>query len=42
MRIDEIEHGAAAQRLGAAAMPAPVQQVMSVMGKVMTSTAYYV
>lgn len=42
MRVDEIEHGAAAQRLGAAAMPAPVQQVMSVMGKVMTSTAYYV
>ncbi|NVM79321.1 ubiquinone biosynthesis monooxygenase Coq7 [Duganella sp. SG902] len=42
MRIDEIEHGAAAQRLGAAAVPAPVQAAMSVMGKVMTSTAYYI
>jgi ubiquinone biosynthesis monooxygenase Coq7 len=42
MRIDEIEHGAAAQNLGAAAVPAPVQHVMSVMGKVMTSTAYYI
>jgi ubiquinone biosynthesis monooxygenase Coq7 len=41
MRIDEIEHGAAAQRLGAA-VPAPVQALMSVMGKVMTSTAYYI
>ena len=42
MRIDEIEHGAAAQALGAADMPAPVKAVMAVMGKVMTSTAYYV
>jgi ubiquinone biosynthesis monooxygenase Coq7 len=42
MRIDEIEHGAAAQALGATATPAPVQAVMAVMGKVMTSTAYYV
>jgi ubiquinone biosynthesis monooxygenase Coq7 len=42
MRIDEIEHGQAAQNLGAANVPAPVQQVMSVMGKVMTSTAYYI
>jgi ubiquinone biosynthesis monooxygenase Coq7 len=42
MRIDEIEHGAAAQRLGAAKVPSPVQGVMSAMGKVMTSTAYYV
>lgn len=42
MRIDEIEHGAAAQSLGAADMPAPVKAVMAVMGKVMTSTAYYV
>ncbi|USX26222.1 2-polyprenyl-3-methyl-6-methoxy-1,4-benzoquinone monooxygenase [Oxalobacteraceae bacterium OTU3CINTB1] len=41
MRIDEIEHGAAAQALGAAQTPAPVQAVMSVMGKIMTSTAYY-
>ena len=42
MRIDEIEHGAAAQALGAAQTPAPVQAVMSVMGKIMTSTAYYI
>jgi ubiquinone biosynthesis monooxygenase Coq7 len=40
MRIDEIEHGAAAQRWGAINTPAPVQAVMAVMGKVMTSTAY--
>ena len=42
MRLDEIEHGAAAQKLGAAEMPTPVKAVMSVMGKVMTNTAYYV
>lgn len=42
MRIDEIEHGAAAQALGASNTPAPVQAVMAVMGKVMTSTAYYI
>ncbi|MBY0557251.1 MAG: 2-polyprenyl-3-methyl-6-methoxy-1,4-benzoquinone monooxygenase [Burkholderiaceae bacterium] len=32
MRIDEIEHGAAAHALGATATPAPVQAVMAVMG----------
>ncbi|NVD70327.1 2-polyprenyl-3-methyl-6-methoxy-1,4-benzoquinone monooxygenase [Duganella sp. BJB488] len=42
MRIDEIEHGAAAQALGASQTPAPVQAVMAVMGKIMTSTAYYI
>ncbi|MEO5935310.1 MAG: 2-polyprenyl-3-methyl-6-methoxy-1,4-benzoquinone monooxygenase [Duganella sp.] len=42
MRIDEIAHGAAAQALGAAQTPAPVRAVMSLMGKVMTSTAYYI
>jgi ubiquinone biosynthesis monooxygenase Coq7 len=42
MRIDEIEHGAAAQKLGATQTPAPVQAAMTVMGKVMTSTAYYI
>jgi ubiquinone biosynthesis monooxygenase Coq7 len=42
MRLDEIEHGAAAQALGAAQTPAPVQAVMAVMGKVMTNTAYYI
>ncbi|MCU6501059.1 2-polyprenyl-3-methyl-6-methoxy-1,4-benzoquinone monooxygenase [Rugamonas sp. A1-17] len=42
MRLDEIEHGAAAQALGASQTPAPVQAVMAVMGKIMTSTAYYI
>lgn len=42
MRIDEIEHGAAAKALGAAEMPLPVQSAMRAMAKVMTSTAYYI
>lgn len=42
MRIDEIEHGAAAQSLGAQELPAPVQVLMKGMAKVMTSTAYYI
>lgn len=42
MRIDEIAHGAAAQSLGAIAVPLPVRGVMTAMAKVMTTTAYYV
>ena len=42
MRLDEIEHGAAAQALGASQTPAPVRSMMTVMGKVMTNTAYYI
>jgi ubiquinone biosynthesis monooxygenase Coq7 len=42
MQIDEIEHGAAAQRLGAIDTPAPVKALMGLMGKVMTKTAYYI
>lgn len=42
MRQDEIEHGAAAQALGAVTTPAPVRALMTVMGKLMTRTAYYV
>jgi ubiquinone biosynthesis monooxygenase Coq7 len=42
MRLDEIEHGACAQALGASETPAPVKALMAVMGKIMTSTAYYV
>ncbi|KAB8043077.1 2-polyprenyl-3-methyl-6-methoxy-1,4-benzoquinone monooxygenase [Janthinobacterium aquaticum] len=42
MQIDEIEHGAAAQRLGAIDTPAPVRALMGLMGKVMTKTAYYI
>lgn len=42
MRIDEIEHGAAAKTLGASEMPLPVQSAMRAMAKVMTTTAYYI
>lgn len=42
MRLDEIEHGGAAQALGAAATPAPVRALMALMGKLMTRTAYYI
>ena len=42
MRVDEIEHGAAAQAMGAAATPPPVQAAMRAMAKVMTTTAYYI
>ena len=42
MRIDEIEHGATAEAMGAADVPAPVRAVMRMMGKVMTTTAYYI
>jgi ubiquinone biosynthesis monooxygenase Coq7 len=42
MRVDEIEHGAAAQAMGAAQTPAPVQAAMRAMAKVMTTTAYYI
>jgi ubiquinone biosynthesis monooxygenase Coq7 len=42
MRIDEIEHGAAAHSLGAQALPAPVQMLMKGMAKIMTSTAYHI
>jgi ubiquinone biosynthesis monooxygenase Coq7 len=41
MRDDEIEHGAAAKKLGAAELPEPVRIGMRAMSKVMTSTAYY-
>lgn len=42
MKRDEAEHGAAAQALGAAALPAPVQLMMRGAAKVMTTTAYYI
>lgn len=41
MRDDEIEHGAAAKKLGAAELPEPVRISMRAVSKVMTSTAYY-
>jgi len=40
MRIDEIEHGQAAISAGGAVLPEPIQRLMQVMSKVMTSTAY--
>ena len=40
MRIDEIEHGQAAVESGGAQLPEPVQKIMQMMSKVMTSTAY--
>ena len=41
MRDDEIEHGDAAKKLGAAELPEPLRIGMSAMSKVMTSTAYH-
>jgi ubiquinone biosynthesis monooxygenase Coq7 len=40
MRIDEIEHGQAAKNAGGVSLPEPIQKMMQVMSKVMTSTAY--
>jgi ubiquinone biosynthesis monooxygenase Coq7 len=42
MRVDEIEHGAAAQNLGASDLPEPVKVMMRGMAKVMTTTAYHI
>lgn len=41
MAADEVAHGAAAQALGAAQTPLPVQHAMRAMAKVMTSVAYH-
>jgi len=40
MREDEIRHGRQAQAAGAAPLPAPVQGIMRLAAKVMTSTAH--
>ncbi len=40
MRIDEIEHGQAAVQSGGVELPDPVQKIMQMMSKVMTTTAY--
>lgn len=42
MKIDEMEHATAAIAAGGAALPAPIKSMMHLMGKVMTSTVYYV
>jgi len=40
MRKDEIEHGQAALHAGGIPLPEPIQKMMQVVSKVMTSTAY--
>lgn len=42
MRDDEARHGAAAERAGGAPMPAPVRDMMRLMSRVMTTTAYWI
>lgn len=42
MKIDEAQHGAAAQQAGAVDLPAPVQWAMRAAAKVMTTTAHFV
>lgn len=41
MRVDEIAHGAAAERLGAAKMPMPIAKMMQSVAMLMTKAAYY-
>lgn len=40
MRVDEIEHGQAAKDAGGVPLPQPIQKMMQMMSKIMTSTAY--
>jgi ubiquinone biosynthesis monooxygenase Coq7 len=40
MKKDEIAHGQAARRLGAAELPSPVKWAMRLAARVMTTTAY--
>jgi len=40
MRVDEIAHGQAAKNSGGVNLPEPIQKIMQVMSKVMTTTAY--
>ena len=42
MRQDEVAHGAAAEALGAVAVPPVARRAMRAMSKVMTSLAYYI
>ena len=42
MRVDEIANGAAAQAMGAVAVPLPAKMAMRAMAKVMTTTAYHI
>jgi ubiquinone biosynthesis monooxygenase Coq7 len=40
MRDEEEEHGANANKAGAAPLPAPVRELMRAVAKIMTGTAY--
>ena len=40
MRKDEIEHGQAAKDAGGAVLPEPIQKMMQMISKIMTTTAY--
>jgi 3-demethoxyubiquinol 3-hydroxylase len=40
MRLDEITHGQAAKNAGGVNLPEPIQKIMQVISKVMTTTAY--
>jgi 3-demethoxyubiquinol 3-hydroxylase len=40
MRVDEIAHGQAAVQAGGTTLPQPIQKMMQLMSKVMTTTAY--
>lgn len=42
MIIDEGQHATSAENEGAAELPLPIKRAMTMMGKVMTSTVYYV
>lgn len=41
MRLDEEQHGQAAQRAGAHELPTPIKKLMKLNAKVMTTLAYY-
>lgn len=42
MRMDEAQHADMARAAGAAELPAPIKQIMSLMSRVMTTVAYYI
>ncbi len=42
MKVDELSHATNALDAGGAQLPAPIKQLMHLMGRVMTSTVYYV
>ncbi|MET1256672.1 2-polyprenyl-3-methyl-6-methoxy-1,4-benzoquinone monooxygenase [Aliikangiella maris] len=42
MREDELQHATTALAAGGSALPVPIQKLMGLMSKVMTSTVYYI